>query len=227
MELAPTLPSSSDADQEGVVTGAPERVYLGILQGLEDRRYVPGQRLVESDLARQFDVGRNAVREAMQRLSVRGIVDLSRNRSAAIRHLDKEQTHDVLDVAAVMTGLMARTAAKNFDKRQHMPGLDAALRDMDHAASLSDRSAFSRSRRRFYRTLLTIGGNSELQRLYPAIGMHIIYSQYQSAKLDRVRIVDYKKLSEAIAGGNAAEAERLGVAHVEHVRSLIGDTTSR
>src|SRR3546814_3335354 len=55
--------------------GATQRVYLGILQDLEKHRMVPGQRLVETELALHFGVGRNAVREAMQRLAVRGVVD--------------------------------------------------------------------------------------------------------------------------------------------------------
>src|SRR3546814_18595052 len=70
---------------------AADRVYLGILEDLEYHRMVPGQRIVETDLAVQFGVGRNAVREAMQQLAMRGVVDLSPNRSASIRKSSEER----------------------------------------------------------------------------------------------------------------------------------------
>src|SRR3546814_4678101 len=85
--------------------GATQRVYLGILQDLEKHRMVPGQRLVETELALHFGVGRNAVREAMQRLAVRGVVDLRPNQSASIRKLDINETIEILEVAAEMTSL--------------------------------------------------------------------------------------------------------------------------
>lgn len=44
---------------------------------------MPAQRLVEMELASQYGVGRNSVREALQRLEAEGIVELFRNRGAA------------------------------------------------------------------------------------------------------------------------------------------------
>jgi DNA-binding GntR family transcriptional regulator len=49
------------------------------MSDLEDSSMVPDQRLVETELAARFGVGRNAVREAMQRLAVRSVIDLSRD----------------------------------------------------------------------------------------------------------------------------------------------------
>ena len=59
---------------------------------------MPGQRLVEVDLAAQFGVSRNSVREALQRLAAQGLVDLFRNKGAAIRTLSPQETLEVLDV---------------------------------------------------------------------------------------------------------------------------------
>ena len=47
--------------------GSPGVVYRGIVDGLYRGRYVPGQRLVEADLTRDFEVGRGSVREALLR----------------------------------------------------------------------------------------------------------------------------------------------------------------
>src|SRR3546814_8722103 len=75
----------------GEPAGSARPVFLGILRDLETGRMVPGQRLVETELASRHGVGRNAVREAMQHLAARGVVDLSPNRSPAIRKLDLDR----------------------------------------------------------------------------------------------------------------------------------------
>lgn len=202
-------------------TGASQRVYLGIMQDLEARRIVPGQRVIETDLAQRFGVGRNAVREAIQRLSVHGVVDPSRHRSPTIRVLDLAETHEILDVAAAMTGLAARAAAHAFDSWRHGAMMNAAMAALEDVGTDSEPAHFSRARRQFYRTILAIGGNRELQRLFPSIGMHVIYSQFQSPKLQQVRMIDYRVIYDALVANDPDAAERGTRNHVEHVRSVI------
>ena len=205
--------------------GAARRVYLGILQDLESGRMVPGQRLIETDLAARFEVGRNAVREAMQHLAVRGVVDLSPNRSPAIRRLDLAETFEVLDVAEAMTRLVARAAAKGF-RDEHGALLSAALDELGEAAPGGEAAAFSRARRGFYRALLLIGGNREAQRLFPAIGIHIIHAQYPSPRLRGIRLADYQAIARAIVARDADAAERAATGHVDNVRAVIRELTA-
>jgi len=217
--------ASFAADSHGMgpePSGSTRTVYLGILQDLEAGRMVPGQRLIETDLASRFEVGRNAVREAMQHLSVRGVVDLSRNRSPSIRRLDTAETFEVLEVAQAMTALAVRAAAAGFAE-QHGPLLAAAMEGLDRAAGDDEPAAFSRARRNFYRVLLLIGGNRELQRLFPAIGIHIIHAQYPSPKLRGIRLADYQAIAHAVADRDADAAERAARTHVDNVRVVIRD----
>jgi DNA-binding GntR family transcriptional regulator len=206
--------------------GAPRRVYRAIMQDLEEHRMVPGQRLIETDLAVRFGVGRNAVREAMQRLAVRGVVDLSRHRSASIRQFDTAETLEVLDVAAVMTGLATRAAALNYNPLQHAKMMSLAIKGFPKIGNVPEPGVFSRARRQFYRALLIIGGNRELQRLFPAIGMHIIYSQFQSPRMQDLRIEDYRAIHDAVIAGDGKAAERAGKDHVQHVRDVILSVTA-
>lgn len=200
---------------------ASRRVYLGVLENLEQHRMVPGQRLVETDLARDFGVGRNAVREAMQRLAVRGVVDLSPNRSASIRKLDMHETLEVLVVATEMTSLAASIAARSFDATRHGNDFERVMRELVDSEKSRHPGDFSRARRHFYRTLLSIGGNRELDRLFPAIGMHIIYCQFQSYTLQQIRFADYRAIYDAVCSNNVNAAAAAGRAHVHHVRDVI------
>lgn len=197
------------------------RVYRGIMRDLEEGRLVPGQILAETGLASQYAVGRNAVREAMQQLAARGVVDLSRNRSPTIRRLDHAETLEILAVASAMTTLAAQAAAKHFDPAQHGALVSATLDALVQADAIDEPGMFSRARRHFYRVLLDIGANRELQRLFPAISMHIIYAQYQSRQLRGIRLADYCAIMEAVMRKDGTAAHAAAHAHVEHVRAAI------
>jgi len=200
---------------------ASQRVYRGIMRDLEEGRLVPGQILSETGLAGQYGVGRNAVREAVQHLAARGVVDLSRNRSPTIRRLDHAETLEILDVAGALTALAAQAAARRYDPVSHAALVAATLDSLVQADADDEPCAFSRARRHFYRVLLRIGENRELQRLFPAISMHIIYAQYQSPRLRGIRLADYRAIMDAVASGDLAAAAAAGRTHTDHVRSAI------
>jgi DNA-binding GntR family transcriptional regulator len=210
-----------DVSAETEPVSATDRVAFGIVRALEQQRLVPGQRLVESDLAAQFGVGRNAVREAIQRLAARGIVDLSRNRSPTIRILLVDEVLEVLDVAEALTSLLTRAAAHKFNRLVHMAKMRTVMDELNECEQTHDRNTFSRARRRFYRALLDISSNRELGRLFSAIHMEIVYTQYQSPKLQAIRFADYRSICEAIIAGDVKTAEMLGRRHVKHIRNII------
>jgi DNA-binding GntR family transcriptional regulator len=201
--------------------GASDRVVVGILKALELQQLAPGQRLIETDLAARFAVGRNAVREAIQQLAGRGIVDLTRNRSPAIRTLSPEEALEVLEVAEVMTSLLARAAARNFDRPKHLTAITAVN---DELAACEKRYAvdvFNRARRRFYRVLLDIAGNRELRRLFLTIHMEIIHAQYQSPRLQDIRLADYRIICVAVMAGDVKGAAAAAARHVRRVSALV------
>lgn len=211
-------------DNNEPADGASQKVYLGILAALEEGSLVPGQRLAEIEIATRFAVGRNAVREAIQRLAARGVIDVSRHRSAMIRKLTLDETMDVLDVARVMTCLLVRTAACRFESIIHLEPLHVAVDDLVASHKVHDTDAFSRARRHFYRTLLAIAQSAELERIFPAIGMHIVHSQFRPARLQDVRITDYRAISDSVKIGDATGADKAANSHADHVRELIFST---
>lgn len=200
---------------------AADTVFHGIVQGLAEQRLVPGQRLVEVDLAAQFGVSRASVREALQRLAAQGLVELFRNKGAAIRTLSAQETLDVLDVAERMTGLLARSAARAVATGAPRAPIDEALARLHAADAGADADAFASARRGMYRALLATSGSRELRRLLPSIHMPIVYAQHRPATLQQVRMRDYQAMCQAVLAGDEEAADRAGMDHVRHVRAAI------
>ncbi|MFO1214987.1 MAG: GntR family transcriptional regulator [Burkholderiaceae bacterium] len=201
--------------------GASDAVFSGIVHGLERRVFVPGQRLVEADLAARFDVGRNSVREALQRLAAEGVVEILRHKGAAIRALTVQETMDVLEVAERMTGLLARSAARGVAAGRGPQALARALQQLRSADSAQDPDAFARARRSFWRALLELAANRELRRLFPSIHMPIVYAQHPIAALQKLRLRDYEAIGQAVAQRREELADARGMEHVRNVRREI------
>lgn len=200
---------------------AADAVFHGIVQGLAQQRFVPGQRLVEVDLATQFGVSRASVREALQRLAAQGLIELHRNKGAAIRTLSAQETLEVLDVAERMTGLLARSAARAIAAGAPRAPIQDALARLREADRSQDPDAFASARRGLYRTLLATSGSRELRRLLPSIHMPIVYAQHRPATLQQVRMHDYQAMCQAILKGDEQAADAAGMQHVRNVREAI------
>ncbi|ART54141.1 GntR family transcriptional regulator [Acidovorax carolinensis] len=221
MTRPPAPASPSPETRAGDAQSASDTIFYGVLTGLEAQRFVPGQRLVEVDLAAQFGVGRNSVREALQRLAADGIVDTFRHRGVAIKSLSVQQTLDVLEVAERMTGLLARSAARGIAAGKAADTIAQALDHLRAAEKAQDNEAFGRARRNFYRALLEASGSLELRRLFPSIQMPIVYAQHRFSTLQKLRLRDYVLIGRSVIAGDEAAADAAGMQHVRNVRAEI------
>ena len=217
----PTPKDSAHAPpDESLKASTSDTVFHGIVSGLETRQFVPGQRLVEADLAAQFGVGRNSVREALQHLAADGVIEIVRHKGAVVRSLSLRETLDVLDVAERMTGLLASTAARAVKNGSPAQTLSHALDRLKNAAT-SDEEDFAQARRHFYRVLLDLGGSKELRRLFRVIHMPIVHAQHRLGSLREMRLKDYEAMGKAVLQGNEAKADAAASVHVGHVRTEI------
>ena len=221
-----TLDQKSDGALGGAArstAGVSDEVCRRILRDLEMRRLVPGQRLIETELALRFGVGRNAVREAIQWLAAKGIVDLSRDRSPAIRELSLEEVMEVLEVTEPLNALLARLAARNFERGTHAQPFRQLIQELSAREALQDPEQFAATRRKFYRLLLEVAANRELRRHFASINMQIVYAQYPSARLQAIRVEDYVAICRALVAGKPAEAESAAKRHVKRVREVVAE----
>lgn len=217
MEAAPPK-AGPDRATTGVVSSS-DQIVRDIVRGLYEGRYAAGQRLVEPDLMRRYDVGRSTVREAIQRLVAEGIAVTHAFRGAQIRQLSRVDARNVLLVMELMIGLAARQAAQNISK----PGAGDRFRESLDALLAFERQGDSyelvRARNRFYRTMTRIGGNREVERLLPSIQVHLVRAQLRLPP--EQRFADYRAIAEAVLAGDAPAAEEAARGHIRRTAETL------
>lgn len=173
---------------------------------------VPGQHLVESELARRFGISRGSLREGLKQLSSLGIVALTRYRGAFISALDRKGVSDLLDVLEPLCILAARLAAEKCQSADEKMELKRIASELGQAADVgSGRARFLENRRRFYDQLIMMGGNSELGRVIPLARTDLFRAQFdrdQTKAQHKRHATGYAKIADAVLKNDPANAER-------------------
>ncbi|NGN67029.1 GntR family transcriptional regulator [Streptomyces sp. A7024] len=172
-----------------------EAVKRAILTG----RLMPGQALVETELAAQFGVSKTPVREALKTLAGTGLVVMSQYKGATVRMVDAQMAHEVYDVRLLLEPEALRRSIARGD------GFDEAAGALRRAATADDAAERSLANREFHRALYLPCGNPLLGRM-----------------LDEVR--DQAALVSAVAWAAQPSWEKEAAEHQEILRlALAGD----
>lgn len=200
---------------------SPDRVVDSIIRAIRAGVYVPGQRLIEADLTRDYQVSRGPVREALKRLAAEGVVTLTRHRGAYLRALSRSEVRDSLMVLEVLVGLMAKLAAKHIGETDNALKMREAFGRLLAFKYDGGTAAFLDERRSFYDTILRIGGNHELQRMLPLMQIHLLRMQFQAYITPRDRekqFSEYQTITDTILSGDGVRSEKVATLHVRRTR---------
>jgi DNA-binding GntR family transcriptional regulator len=207
---------------QNVKTSSPEEVFRDIVRGLYDGRYAPGQRLVEADISRDFGVSRGTAREALKRLGAEGLVTTNLHRSARIRRLGRKEMRDILDIVELLTGYSCRLCAGRMSDPEPRQAFVDHYQNLMSFQRSDNVAGFVKARNRFFRALVELSGNTELQRLMPTLHLHLIRVQLKNSEVDDAMMwfESYSDIADAVLAGEAEKAEEAGRRHVRRFAEL-------
>jgi DNA-binding GntR family transcriptional regulator len=89
-----------------------------IREGILEGRLRPGDRLKEDMLAKELDVSRTPVREAIAMLQAEGLLEGQQHRGAQVRSYTPAELEEIYDLRSILEGYAARRAATRITPRQ-------------------------------------------------------------------------------------------------------------
>jgi len=161
----------------------------------------PGDRLNESALARQWQVSRAPIREALQQLEERGLVINRPRRGMFVVSLDEEEVRKINSLRLVLeaealrlcrlraTPQVVRRLQQLAEKMERSPGspaVEATQLDLE-----------------FHRTIWSHSGNEYLERMLASLTAPLFaYSLLTKPKAEKMRIIldSHRPLADYIAG---------------------------
>jgi DNA-binding GntR family transcriptional regulator len=145
-------------DMVGLPASRTEHVLEEIRRAILTRRLLPGQPLVEMELANQLGVSKTPVREALKILSGSGLVTFSPYKGASVRVVDRELALAVYDVRLLLEPEAVGRAVRAGDAT----GLSSAATALESAATAmgaGDHAELSLCNRSFHQAMYAGCGN--------------------------------------------------------------------
>lgn len=216
----PMLANDLASDQSG-------RAYDAIRNGIVTGHYRPGQRLVESELARREGVSRTPIREALRWLEREGVVRIEKRRGARVCELSAEQISDLYELRARLEALACELAALRASDDDRAE-LERIAKEFEQAVAL-DRSVddFSRVRAAnaaLHRKITQTAGNPFLVLALDATIENPLvlraYRVFSQDELDR-SVLFHQLIVEAICRGRGDRAGRLMLEHILQARDSL------
>lgn len=208
-----------------IVTDAVEKVtetddaYVRLRQAILTGDFMPNERLVECDLARQFSVGRAAVRTALARLEQEGIVERAPFRGARVRSISETEAIEILEARAVLEGLAARYAALHATD-DDVATLRAIVERMRHDFAEGDLLGMSDLSSQLHRLLLQISNHQTAARMIDSLQAQVVRHQYRTILVPGRAprsLEEHRAIVEAVASHDAEAAEAVMRLHLSHV----------
>jgi DNA-binding GntR family transcriptional regulator len=203
---------------------SPDTAARAISERVLSGRYVPGQRLIEGDLSRDFKVGRGTIREALKRLAAERVVELIPHRGAFVRSLTKTETLELQDVVLALYSYAVSLAASRINEGDKRKRLTAAYRRLVAGGPQSDRIHHALDRSSLHDVIFSICGNRELARANPTVLIQILRIQihpFLTVHDLNALYSDYQLLYAALVRGDAAKARRAIEQHIRRRRRQI------
>jgi DNA-binding GntR family transcriptional regulator len=138
-----------------------EYIKEQIMEAILNGELKPGERLVESVLARQYGVSHAPVREAIKSLHVLRMVDLKPYKGAVIRQYTMEDMKEFFVVRSCLEGLAGRIAAR-CSTEEDINELQRILDEMILAAKAGDYGKRVEMNELFHKRLIAASKNKLL-----------------------------------------------------------------
>jgi DNA-binding GntR family transcriptional regulator len=196
-----------------------EAVLDAVKHAILTGRLMPGQPLIETELAAQLGVSKTPVREALKTLAGAGLVTMSPYKGASVRTVDDKLAHSVYDIRILLEPEAVRRAAAAGGRVSTW--WDAAGAALDAADLAADRAERQQANREFHRALYAGCGNDLMVgildglRDQTALVSTAVWTRNASWEQEAA---EHRAILDAIRAGRADVAATL---LEEHIRAFV------
>ena len=199
-----------------------DQVYDILKEAIMSLSLEPGERLVESKLARQLGTSTTPIRGALARLKHDNLVEILPYKGAHVSKLDSREMEEIFEIRILLETAMIREYARGLSPKDIKEG-EALLEAMKQAYKSGDTQSYLKPSRDFHYLFIKRYGNQRMVDILHAF----------EENLERVRITttwdltniphlikDYENILDALRVGDADKAEQALKVHLERTRDI-------
>jgi DNA-binding GntR family transcriptional regulator len=193
------------------------QVVDAIVEAAAKGAFLPGDRLVEAELARSLNVSRIPVREALRLLESQGVVVSERFRGMSLMSVDIDRLEKILKVRLALEKLAgAEAMARLRSDPKALAPLERVLAEMHEAGRAEDGFRVARLDTEFHQVLCGLSENEVLLRTFEALSrqLTIIFGLSTMKKGSQSIVDEHDELLDVLRSGDQAAFEAVLEVHI-------------
>lgn len=168
-----THTSSRRAQQRSPkLTSLPDQVYEHLRLAIISERLVPGEKLVELEIAAQMGTSQGPVREALQRLERDGLVERRARSATFVTSLSTEEMYELFSIRSGIEGFAIRRTAQKITAEQ-CGELETLIEKMALAGGQREMIPLAEDDMQFHRRIVEWSGSAGLLRVWNTLSSQI------------------------------------------------------
>lgn len=200
----------------------PELVEARIVGAIRSGDLKPGERIVETQLAKRLNVSRGPLREALKSLEANRLVFTVRGKGTYVAEVSLDDLLRMTGIRAVLEGFAARLVAERCRREPAVVAqLEASLADLERAEASHDAMVLRDVDWEFHELVCMLADNTFLSSTWHSISSLVRLYQQSNANYE-VRstsvVQHHREFVDALRGGDPDVAEAT-------FRRIILDTT--
>lgn len=205
-----------------------ETVYLALRDDIVEQRIGGGEKLLEADLARRFNVSRTPIREALHRLERDGLVTRTLNVGATVTKNSSRMIRDYLETVMALESYAVEKWLTGGAVKPGIKRLKALQADMKTAYNRKNVDGYEAANRLFHAFFVEQSGNAHLGEVVEATKRKMYdmaAESFPSAFHIEKYLADHDRLITAIERLDATHAVEMMREHLRNVGdNLLGTT---
>ncbi len=175
-----------------------------------------GDKINEKELSLALGVSRTPIREALQRLSIEGLIKIVPHKGAYVSSPRLRDIREMFEVMSVLEGACARMATEKMTDDQ-LERLEALHEELERHYKKRDHENYLQVNHQYHTYIQELTGNKILNDIINGIRLKILL--YRSQQLYRPRrfdesIKEHRELLKAFKKKDPVEAETLMKSHL-------------
>lgn len=212
MNTAAKKPAKSRKTPTTIVNYVHDRLRSDIISG----RYPPGTRLNESQIARELEISRIPVREALVRLREHGLVMKHDRRGMFVMELSEDEMQQINSVRIILEAEAIRLCRAKMNKRQ----TNKLISLVDKMDTWDGESGFDAAEVdiEFHRTLWDSAGNPSLKATLESLTTPLFAHaalQHVSTETTKWRLNHHRALLDVLLGNSKLSPEEAVMSHLK------------
>ncbi len=203
-----------------------DQIRETIVSRIMEGTYSAGDRLIELNLAREFNVSQAPVREALRELEALGMVESARYRGTRVSASNSANLRESYEMRALLEERSAQLASPCTE--EVLAQLEECLSSMYRKARTGSVAAYTREAMRFHRTIVEASGNRIFLHTWDMLQFdvraHVVGMRVQGHLHEYA--AEHGPILQALKDGQGIEAGRLLRKLVDRLMSALDVTPS-